>query len=74
MFHAGRVKPEKFVDYKESPGTSPNLGKSKNSWKTLAWPMFSNVFSWKFMENIGQANVFHEFVAFQRISWDQPHI
>ena len=28
----------------------------------------------KFMENIGQANVFHEFVVFQRISWDQPGI
>ena len=45
-----------------------NLGNSMNSWKTLAWPMFSIVFSWKFMENIGLANVFHELMVFQRIS------
>ena len=57
----------------------------KKSWKTLAWPMFS-MNLWfssefpgtsresmkfnEFMENIGLANVFHEFVVFQRISWD----
>ena len=26
----------------------------------------------EFMENIGLANVSHEFAVFQRISWDQP--
>ena len=45
-----------------------------NSWKTLAWPMFSMNSCEKTMENIGLANVFHEFVVFQRISWDQPGI
>ena len=54
----------------------------KKQWKTLAWPMFSMnslnfIDSWlvpgdsqenhKFMENIGQANVFHCF--FHRNSW-----
>ena len=34
-------------------GIHGNLGKSKNSWKTLAWPMFSIAFSQEFMENIG---------------------
>ena len=37
-----------------------------NSWKTLAWPMFSMNFHEKTMENIGQANVFHEFIEFHR--------
>ena len=53
----------------------------KKQWKTLARPMFSmnlwfsrkssgwsQEILWKFMENIGQANVFHEFMVFQRIS------
>ena len=49
----------------------------KKQWKTLAWPMFSMnslnfIDSWlvpgdslethEFMENIGQANVFHDFL------------
>ena len=42
-----------------------------NSWKTLARPMFSMVFSQEFMENIGQANVFHEFLDFPRF-WAGP--
>ena len=42
------------------------LWKTINSWKTLAWPMFSMNFHEKTMENIGQANVFHEFIEFHR--------
>ena len=42
----------------------------RNSWKTLARPMFSIVFSQEFMENIGQANVFHEFIEFHRFLAD----
>ena len=34
--------------------------------------MFSMNSCEKTMENIGLANVFHEFAVFQRISWDQP--
>ena len=45
-----------------------------NSWKTLARPMFSIVFSWKFMENIGLANVFHEFAVFSENLLGQPGI
>ena len=37
-----------------------------NSWKTLARPMFSMNFHEKIMENISQANVFHEFMKFPR--------
>ena len=84
------------------------LWKTINSWKTLAWPMFSMNFHEKTMENIGlanvsmnslnfidswlvpagprrfsgkpqihgkhwpMANVFHEFLVFQRISWLVP--
>ena len=36
--------------------------------------MFSMNFHEKTVENIGLVNVFHEFVVFQRISWDQPRI
>ena len=32
-----------------------------NSWKALARPMSSIVFSQEFMENLGLATVFHEF-------------
>ena len=46
------------------------LWKNTNSWKTLARPMFSIVFSQEFMENIGQANVFHEFAVFPRFLAD----
>ena len=42
------------------------LWKTINSWKTLARPMFSMNFHEKTMENIGQANVFHEFIEFHR--------
>ena len=35
-------------------------------WKTLARPMSSIVFSQEFMENLGLANVFHEFKEFPR--------
>ena len=49
------------------PGWSREiLWKSTNSWKTLARPMFSMNFHEKTMENIGQANVFHEFIEFHR--------
>ena len=42
------------------------LWKTINSWKTLARPMFSMNFHEKTMENIGLANVFHEFIEFHR--------
>ena len=74
---------------KHWPGQCLPLFFHGNSWKTLAWPMcsmnlwFSTIFHGtsqestkfiEFMENIGLANVFHELVVFQRISWDQPGI
>ena len=66
---------QRFVVFPENLlGSARNLGKTKNSWKTLAWPMFSMNSCEKTMENIGLANVFHEFVVFLRISWDQPGI
>ena len=43
------------------------LWKSINSWKTLARPMFCMNFHEKAMENIGQANIFHEFINFPRL-------
>ena len=55
---------------REFPGISTKSRKPQNSWKTSAWSMFSMNFHEK-MANIGLANVFHEFVVFQRISWDQ---
>ena len=51
--------------------TQEILWKTINSWKTLARPMFSIVFSQEFTENIGQANVFHEFLDFPRF-WAGP--
>ena len=57
-----------FLDSWLIPGDSL---KTTNSWKTLARPMFSIVFSQEFMENIGQANVFHEFLDFPRF-WACP--
>ena len=59
----------------ESSGISPNLEKNqKIMQKTLAWLMFSMNFHEKTMENIGQANAFHESLNFKRTSWDQPGI
>ena len=40
--------------------------KTINSWKTLARPRASIVFSQEFMEYIGQANIFNEFWGFIR--------
>ena len=80
-FHRFLAGPRRFsgkpqIHGKHWPGQCFPLFFHRNSWKTLAWPMFSMNFwffldSWlvpgdslenhKFMENIGQANVFHEF-------------
>ena len=86
------VVPREFLGSARNPGKSnkfmENIGLANvfpvvfhgNSWKTLAWPMFSmNLwFSTKFhgtsqestkfiefMENIGLANISHEFYSFQ---------
>ena len=72
--NAALIKPPNSLNIKNVLGQAQNLGKTKNSWKTLAWPMFSMNSCEKTMESIGLANVFHEFVGFQRISWDQPGI
>ena len=42
-----------------------------NSWKILARPIFSIIFSLKFMKNIGQANVFHDYLDVLRF-WADP--
>ena len=80
-FHRFLAGPRTFsgkpqIHGKHWPGQCFPLFIHRNSWKTLARPMFSMNFgffldSWlvpgdslenhKFMENIGQANVFHEF-------------
>ena len=87
VFHEFLVFPRFLAGPRRLPGKPQIHGKHwpgqcfplffhRNSWKTLAWPMFSMNFwffldSWlipgdclekhKFMENIGQANVFHCF-------------
>ena len=59
-----------FYEFIEFPrflaGLRRFFGKPMNSWKTLARPIFSIVFSQEFMETIGQANIFHKFLDFPK--------